>query len=72
MTPHLQLLKGLVERGEVEAAREIEKYRGALDEIANMKPSEIAAKTMPNLVHGPALLLANCQRIARRALRKGR
>ena len=44
----------------------------ALAEIENMKPSEIAPETMPGFVHGPALLLANCQRIARAALAKAR
>lgn len=42
----------------------------ALEEIKNMKPSEIAPETFPGLVHGPALLLSNCQRIAREALSK--
>lgn len=49
---------------------EAKRFRAALQEIADMKPSEIAPEVMPGIVHGPALLFDNCQRIARRALRK--
>jgi len=48
-----------------ELATENTRLRAALKEIATMKPSRIA----PGFVHGPALLLSNCQRIARKALR---
>lgn len=34
MPPHLQLLKGLVDRGEVEAARELERLRGTINLIS--------------------------------------
>lgn len=55
-----------------DGAIEIERLRKVLKEIAAMKPSQIAPSTMPGLVHGPALLLSNCQWFARRALRKPR
>lgn len=46
------------------------KYVAALEaglrEIASMKPGPIG----DGFVHGPALLLGNCQRIARRVLRR--
>jgi hypothetical protein len=60
------LAKAMAEHFDAERDR----LRGALKEIADMKPSELAAETMPGLVHGPALLLGNCQRIARQALKK--
>lgn len=47
----------------------VEIYRKALLKIKNMEPSEIAPETYPGLVHGPALLLSNCQRVAREALK---
>lgn len=50
------------------AADEIERLQAALKEIATMKPSTIA----PGIQHGPALLLSNCQRLARRSLRPAR
>lgn len=53
-------------------AKEIARLRAALKEIACMKPVELAPKTFPGLVHGPALLLQNCQRIARAALKPPR
>lgn len=43
---------------------EIERMRTALKEIATMKPSHI----VDGFVHGPALLLSNCQRKASAAL----
>jgi hypothetical protein len=48
---------------------EIDRLRGVLKAIASMKPSELAPETFPGLVHGPALLLGNCQRLAREALK---
>ena len=51
---------------------ELKKLREALEQIRDMKPSELAPETFPGLVHGPALLLSNCQRIARNALRKSK
>jgi len=50
---------------------EMERMRSALIRIRDMQPSELAPETFPGLVHGPALLLENCQRIAREALRNG-
>lgn len=43
-------------------------YREALMKIKRMEPSEI----VPGIVHGPALLFSNCQRIAGRALKDKR
>lgn len=40
-------------------------YREALIKIARMQPSEI----VPGIVHGPQLLLDNCKRFARDALK---
>lgn len=40
-------------------------YREALMNIKRMEPCEI----VPGIVHGPALLFSNCQRIADRALK---
>ncbi len=51
-------------KGAIWARQEIARLRLALNEVAKMKPSVIA----PGFQHGPALLLANCQRVARRAL----
>jgi hypothetical protein len=48
----------------------IMRLRAALKEIADMKPSELAPETFPGLVHGPALLLDNCRRLARKALKQ--
>lgn len=48
--------------------RENERLRAALETIAKMKPEPIAE----GFVHGPTLLLSNCQRIAREALRRPR
>jgi hypothetical protein len=42
-----------------------ELYRKALMKIKDMKPTEIAE----GIVHGPQLLLNNCQRVAREALK---
>lgn len=44
---------------------EIERLRAALTKIAKMKPEPIA----DGFVHGPALLLSNCQREAHDALK---
>jgi hypothetical protein len=44
-------------------------YLKALTKIRDTEPSEIAPDTFPGLVHGPALLLSNCQRVAREALK---
>lgn len=45
---------------------EIERLRAALTKIAEMKPESICDS---GFVHGPVLLLSNCQREARAALR---
>lgn len=60
--PH-KIVQGL---SEAVAHARIERLESALREIAKMKPSRIA----DGLVHGPALLLANCQRVARAALKQ--
>lgn len=54
------------DKAHAEDSARIAALEDALRQIATMKPSPI----VPGIVHGPALLLSNCQRIARRALRK--